>query len=44
MSTKSQQRLGASGLVLLGIAFIVAISISNQLFRGWRIDLTENDL
>ena len=44
MSTKKQQRLSASSLVLLGIAFIVAISISNQLFRGWRIDLTENNL
>ena len=44
MSTRSQQRLGASSLVLLGIAFIVAISISNQVFRGWKIDLTENKL
>ncbi|MGI9260986.1 MAG: GldG family protein, partial [Woeseiaceae bacterium] len=44
MSTRNQQRLSASSLALLGIAFIVAISISNQLFRGWRIDLTENNL
>ena len=44
MSTRSQQRLGASSLVLLGIAFIVAVSISNQVFRGWKIDLTENNL
>jgi MFS family permease len=44
MSTRSQQRLGASSLVLLGIAFIVAVSISNQVFRGWKIDLTENKL
>jgi ABC-type uncharacterized transport system involved in gliding motility auxiliary subunit len=44
MSTRSQQRLGASSLVLLGIAFIVAVSISNQVFRGWKIDLTENSL
>ena len=42
MSTKTQQRLSASSLVLLGIAFIVAVSLSNQLFRGWRIDLTED--
>ncbi|MDH4074057.1 MAG: GldG family protein, partial [Gammaproteobacteria bacterium] len=44
MSTKKQQRLGASGLVLLGVAFIVAVSISNEVFRGWRIDLTEDRL
>ena len=44
MSTKSQQRLSASSLVLLGIAFVIAISISNTLFRGWRIDLTEDNL
>ena len=44
MSTKSQQRLSASSLALLAIAFIAAISISNQLFSGWRIDLTENSL
>ena len=28
----------------MGIAFIVAVSISNQVFRGWKIDLTENNL
>lgn len=44
MSTKTQQRLGTTSLALLGIAFIVAVSISNQLFKGWRIDLTENNL
>jgi ABC-type uncharacterized transport system involved in gliding motility auxiliary subunit len=44
MSTRSQQRLSASSLLLLGIAFIVAVSISNQVFRGWKIDLTENRL
>ena len=44
MSTKTQQRLSASSLVLLGIAFVVTISITNQVFRGWRIDLTENGL
>ena len=44
MSTKSQQRLSASSLVLLGIAFVIAISITNTLFRGWRIDLTEDNL
>jgi len=44
MSTQQQQRLSASSLVLVAIAFIIAISISNQLFKNWRIDLTENGL
>ena len=44
MSTKTQQRLSATSLVLLGIAFIVAVSITNQLFKGWRVDLSENNL
>ena len=44
MSTRKQQRLSVSSLLLLGIAFVVTISITNQLFRGWRIDLTENNL
>ncbi len=44
MSTKSQQRLGASSLLLLAVAFVVAVIVSNQLFKGVRIDLTENRL
>ena len=44
MSTRSQQRLSASSLLLLAIAFVIAVSISNQVFRGWRIDLTEDRL
>ena len=44
MSTRQQQRLSATSLLLLGIAFIIAVSISNQVFRGWRIDLTEDNL
>ena len=44
MSTKSQQRLSTSSLILIGVAFIIAVSISNQVFKGWRIDLTENNL
>lgn len=31
-------------LLLLALAFIAAVIVSNQLFRGWRIDLTENNL
>lgn len=30
--------------MLLAVAFIVAVSISNAVFKGWRIDLTENNL
>ncbi len=44
MSTRNQQRLGASSLILLAIAFIAAVIVSNQLFKGVRIDLTENNL
>lgn len=44
MSARSQKRLGASSLVLLAIAFVVAVIVSNQLFKGLRIDLTENGL
>ena len=44
MSTKSQRRYGASGLLLLTVAFVVAAIVSNQLFKGWRVDLTENEL
>jgi ABC-type uncharacterized transport system involved in gliding motility auxiliary subunit len=44
MSTRLQQRLSVSSLVLLILAFVIAVSLSNQLFRGWRIDLTENHL
>ena len=44
MSTRSQQRLGASSLVLLILAFVAAVIVSNQLFKGWRIDFTENGL
>ena len=44
MSTQAQQRLGASGLLLLAVAFIAAVIASNQLFKGLRIDLTESNL
>jgi ABC-type uncharacterized transport system involved in gliding motility auxiliary subunit len=44
MSTRTQQRLGASSLLLLAIAFVAAVIISNQLFKGLRIDLTEDNL
>ena len=44
MSTRTQQRLSTSSLALLAVAFIVAVSVTNQVFKGWRIDLTENNL
>ena len=44
MSTRTQQRLSAGSLLLIAVAFVIAVSISNQLFRGWRIDLTEDSL
>ncbi len=44
MSTRTRNRLGASSLVLLMVAFVIAVTVSNQLFKGVRIDLTENRL
>ncbi|MGH8166405.1 MAG: GldG family protein, partial [Woeseiaceae bacterium] len=44
MSTSSQRRLTSTTLVLLALAFIAAVIVSNQVFKGWRIDLTENNL
>lgn len=42
MATRTQQRLGATSLLLLLVAFVTAVIVSNQLFKGVRIDLTEN--
>ncbi len=44
MSTRAQQRLGASSLALIAVAFVAAVIVSNQVFKGLRIDLTENNL
>lgn len=44
MSTRSQQRLGVTSLVLLAVALVAAVVVSDQLLRGVRIDLTENNL
>ena len=44
MSTSLQRKIGTSSLLLIAFAFIVAIIVSNQIFSGWRIDLTENRL
>lgn len=44
MSTRTQQRLSASSLLIILLAFIAAVIVSNQLFKGLRLDLTENNL
>ncbi len=44
MSTASQRNISTSSLLLLALAFIAAIIVSNQLFSGWRIDLTDSRL
>ena len=44
MTTSSQKSINTTSLLLLALAFIAAVIISNQLFRGWRIDLTDNQL
>ena len=44
MSTASQRNVSTSSLLLLVLAFIAAIIVSNQLFSGWRIDLTDGRL
>ncbi|MFW2405221.1 MAG: GldG family protein, partial [Gammaproteobacteria bacterium] len=35
---------GRVGLVIVAVVFIVAVALSNTLFRGMRVDLTENGL
>jgi ABC-type uncharacterized transport system involved in gliding motility auxiliary subunit len=44
MNKKTQRRLNSSSLLLIAVAFIAAVIVSNQLFSGWRLDLTENKL
>jgi len=44
MSTPIRKKLGATTLVLLIAAFVVAVVASNAWLRGVRVDLTENNL
>ena len=44
MTGSIKQKSSYSSLVLLALAFIAAVMVSNALFSGWRIDLTENRL
>ena len=44
MTTKTQRQQSVWGLALLAVAFIAAVIVSNGLFSGARLDLTENNL
>lgn len=44
MSAPVQHRLGASSLILLLVAFVAAVILSNTLLQGLRVDLTENNM
>jgi ABC-type uncharacterized transport system involved in gliding motility auxiliary subunit len=44
MATQTQRKFSISSLALVAVAFIAAVILSNQLFKGWRIDLTEMSL
>jgi ABC-type uncharacterized transport system involved in gliding motility auxiliary subunit len=44
MNKQTQSRLNAGRLLLVAVAFVAAVIASNQLFRGWHLDLTENKL
>lgn len=44
MNKRTQRRLNSSGLLLVAAGFLVTIIVSNHLFSGWRLDLTENKL
>jgi len=44
MRRNTQNRLGASSLLLVAVAFIAAVILSNQLFKGWHLDLTDHQL
>lgn len=44
MNRQSQSRMNSFKLLLLSVAFVGAVIASNHLFRGWHLDLTENNL
>ncbi len=44
MATSGQARLATIHLLLLAVAFIAAVILSNRLFQGVRVDLTANNL
>ncbi|MEO0422284.1 MAG: Gldg family protein [Pseudomonadota bacterium] len=44
MDTNRTKALGFSALAIIAVLFIAAVMLSNTLFRGVRLDLTENQL
>ena len=44
MNSEQQRKIGITSLVLLALAFIAAVIVSNSLLSGMRLDLTENKL
>ena len=44
MKNRTQNIFSLSGLAVLGVLLIGLIMLSNVLFRGLRLDLTENKL
>ncbi len=44
MDSNRTKALGASALAIIAVLFIAAVMLSNTLFRGVRLDLTENQL
>ncbi len=44
MGTTSQRRLTSTSLLLLALGFVAAVVVSNEIFKGWRIDFTEDNL
>ena len=44
MAINRQRNLGVLSLVLLGLAFVAAVTVNNTLLTGLRIDLTQDNL
>ena len=44
MAAKNSLNRSAIGLLVVAAAFIIAVALSNLVFRGFRLDLTENGL
>ena len=44
MTTRSKKSMGSTGLIVLALLFLAVTVLSNTLFRGVRLDLTDNNL
>ena len=44
MKRNIQRRWSGLSLVILALGFVAAVIVSDRVFQGWRIDLTENRL